>query len=95
MPLVLIIFFGVYTPWVALNTVADNIEQDHPYWCLIDSKGQRYYSSMRERTHYDVPGWRWVIPWPFRKGKVRVDFVEGDNDECSGEKFNGKWWYTP
>ena len=95
MPLVLILFLGVYTPWVALNSLADEdrMVAAHPYYCWQPANSSMYYNN--PRLHWDVPGWRWAIPYPFRKGKARIDFIEGDKDTCTGETFNGRWWYVP
>ena len=82
-----IIGFLIYAGWVGLSTAADELPQKHEYNCI------KNYQS--DRVHWDVPGWRFAIPWPFRKGKTRYDYQPGDVDECTSEKFNGSWWYKP
>ena len=92
MPLALILYLGVYTPIVVMSSVADATGMDPNCWQSSD--GHDYFDrEVKDRVHFDVPGWRWLIPYPFRRGKVRIDLREGDKDICTQLTYNGKWWY--
>lgn len=36
---------------------------------------------------------RHIIPWPMRKGSWTP--VIGATNKCTGEVWNGRWWYKP
>lgn len=93
MPLGLALFLGIYGTWVGLNETADKVTPAHGLACWMPVGGPE--DRFSKRVHYDVPGWRWLIPYPFRKGETRIEFIAGDKDQCTGETFNGQWWYKP
>lgn len=93
MPLVLILFLGVWVPIVGLSTAADTVTPAHRQECWRPADHGSPWN--HARMHWDVPGWRWLFPYPVRRGKYHIDFAAGDTDTCTGETFNGKWWYRP
>lgn len=36
-----------------------------------------------------------IKPWPFRSSRYYQCPKEGDKNRCTGEVYNGKWWYKP
>jgi hypothetical protein len=92
MSLVLIVYLGVYVPLVALNQIADHTGQDWPTRG-VSTDGRR--SGIQCRPHWCRSRWNWLKPWPFRRGTIRECPQAGDVDKCTGEVYNGQWWYSP
>jgi len=75
-------FFG----WVFLIGLADTIPQQHSWPCVTRANGEPVWMA--------ETGIHRAIPFPIRLGKVmHTDFKKGDQDVCTGERFNGQWWY--
>ena len=59
-------------------------------WYLADPYS---YSSCRSHCYYGF--FEHLKPWPFREHATYESAKVGDVDKCTGEKFNGQWWYKP
>lgn len=51
------------------------------------------YSACRPYCYYKF--FEHLEPWPLREHATYECPTEGAVDKCTGEKFNGKWWYKP
>ena len=47
------------------------------------------------RSHCYYRGLSLAVPWPIRKTAGYECPRVGEVDSCTGEVFNGKWWYKP
>ena len=47
------------------------------------------------RRHCDYRNGMELVPWPIRKHAGYECPRADDVDKCTGEAFNGEWWYSP
>jgi len=81
--LILIVgYLGVYL--VLGNMIADGLPSRQP----IDEHG---YSCGVSYCYNKLA----LKPWPFRSGRYYSCPRVGEVNRCTGEKWNGQWWYTP
>ena len=67
-------------------TVAEPREHlDHPGYCI----GYRYgeWTGISWYEHF--------VPYPIRRGHGHRNAEIGAKDKCTGETFNGQWWFKP
>ena len=78
----------IFLAWVALIGIADSIPQKHSNPCIeVPEKSWN-------RTIWNKEiGIHRAVPFPLRIGKEKQKFKAGYIDRCTGEIYNGYWWY--
>ena len=56
---------------------------------------ETYIPGGYRHTIGDISFGRKLIPWPIRKIGYRVNVWPGMKNSCTGEVYNGRWWYKP
>ena len=76
-------------PWILLV----------PIWVFAILTGPMHALHPERRWHCFEPVGvtaRVAIPWPIRRGDyVGNPFPVGTKNMCTGDVFNGQWWYKP
>ena len=70
------------------------------YTSLVERANDWRRSEIREDCYERgvVKGMRFgavVIPYPLRRSPWRLKLKEGSKNLCTGEVYNGRWWYLP